>query len=88
MPPRKNKYIVIEWDGLETPFIFPESCKHQDVAMSLKTFGIPISAGTCEVSSFGDELLVWTGGKSSSLDLDSRPEDKDVIRRFFTQPEF
>lgn len=69
------KYIIVLDDcGGEQPIIFPEMLTHSDVAIKYKVVSAGfMSLGLCGVS-------VW--GKSLSLNVPSRTEDEEIIRKF------
>lgn len=78
------KYVVIESHGVESPIIFPEWIKHDEV---LKGHEKVVSAGFCSFSvgengdgSTNPSVDCW--GRSVSLKVKSRgEEDEDLIRR-------
>jgi len=72
------KYVIIEKKGNEAPIIFPEFIQH----VTFKHMN-PISAGMCEVFVKDNQLIYHAWGKSISLNLMSRPEDKDIIKHAF-----
>jgi hypothetical protein len=83
------KYIML--DDL-TPIIFAEHLEHSRVA---EVFPNVISAGFCNISGSdreddeiirGNPLDVSAWGRSTTLKLDSRPEDARLIRRFLERP--
>ena len=77
-PAEFNKYIVLTWQGREQATVFPFAMKHADVFGYMKR-ECPeleaISAGFFIVE--GGE--VWVTGNSESLNLASRPEDRQAI---------
>jgi hypothetical protein len=69
------KYVIVEYAGVQTPFLFPAHIPHD----SLRHFR-PISAGFFCVSSGEKGMVnvsVW--GDSESLKLKSRKEDAEII---------
>jgi hypothetical protein len=70
------KYIIVEWNGLEVPFIFPCFWNHNDMAEVISGRGKPISAGFLKQDDCGN---LYTTGKSRSLGVSSRPEDLEII---------
>lgn len=74
------KYIIIRDNALsvEYPILFPRQLIHRLVA----SFAVNnvVSAGFCDVD---DGYSAY--GFSESLGVESRPEDTDIIRRFFTE---
>jgi hypothetical protein len=81
-----NKYIVLTWQGREQVTVFPFHVKHADVFSYMKR-ECPeleaISAGFFIV----DNGAVWTTGNSESLNLTSRPEDRQAIESFLQSPD-
>lgn len=68
------KYVI--FDGA-IPVIFPAMLLHADIAKSYPEH-YPTSAG------FLDNETLETFGESLSLDLSSKPEDRDTIKRYYT----
>lgn len=64
----KSKYIVLEQDSLELPFIFSELSTHADVARALR--GKVLGAGFCVIQN--DRYVCY--GESISLEIESRGE--------------
>lgn len=77
------KYIIQNFGGIPTPFLFPEYISHVDVCGT----STPISAGFCKIrAEFGHlpgcpVISVKVMGGSVSLQLSARAEDADIIRR-------
>lgn len=71
----KAKYIVIDNGSNVFPVVFPDFLNHDDMARNVG--GEVISAGFVEVM----EDHVYTGGRSTSLQLKSREEDQDMLTR-------
>lgn len=70
------KYIVYEqFGGLEVVILFPQFLEHKDVAYVLTSRTKLVSAGFVKL--INGEFHV--SGKSTSLNLSSRPEDTDLI---------
>ena len=67
------KYVIIEKMGNEVPIIFPDFIEH-DTFADMK----PISAGKFFWPY--ENTVITTHGKSTSLKLESRPEDGSIIR--------
>ncbi len=62
----KSKYIIIEMDGMEVPFVFSRFLSHEDVALCVKNS--IRSAGFCELNAAGK----WVAsGQSVTLKLDA-----------------
>jgi hypothetical protein len=78
------KYIIVLDDcGGEQPIIFPEMLTHSDVAIKYKVvsasfMSLEIYAGFKTLEIY--DVSVW--GKSSSLNVSSRTEDEEIIRKF------
>lgn len=81
----KLKYVIIEFDGINTPFIFPELPNHVDVANALsESFwgGKIISGGFCWFDYKNNTWAVY--GESTSLKMKSRPiEDVAIFNSTF-----
>lgn len=85
MIPRCNKYIIIETMGNEVPLIFPEFIDHSAMAEGRRV----VSAGFCMV--YFDEdygVTVRTNGNSSTLNINPRPEDAEIIKNLLVVPQF
>jgi len=80
------KYIVMHWQGREQVTVFPFQTRHADVFGYMRR-ECPeleaISAGFFIV----DNGEVWSTGNSESLDLASRPEDRQAIEAFLESPD-
>lgn len=80
------KHIVIIFDGREQVISFPHHVQHADVFKYTKR-EVPhvelVSAGFF----MGDTDGLWVGGRSESLDRDSRPQDTDLLKSFLTSPD-
>lgn len=79
----RTKYIVVEFNGLETPILFPAHVGHDDMARSLGiTADDVVSAGFVHIYPLrGDCLVVKAIGESITLKVASREEDADLIRK-------
>ncbi len=80
------KYIVVIWNCKEQVIAFPHQVQHADVFQYTKREAphvALVSAGFF----MGDTTALWVGGRSESLDLDSRPEDTDLLKSFLTSPD-
>lgn len=71
------KYVVVENSRMESVFLFPSWEKHADVAAKLD--GHLLSAGFVRFVAQDAQVIPQTYGRSHSLDLDSRPQDADLI---------
>jgi hypothetical protein len=80
------KYLVVLWNGEEQAVSFPFEAQHADIlryvcqecgAVRAVSAGLFISqAGAC-----------WHGGESLSLDLTSRPQDRQLIEALLVSPD-
>ena len=81
-----SKYIVLTWQGREQVTVFPFSLRHAEVLRYMQR-ECPelkaVSAGFFIVE--GGE--VWVTGNSESLNLTSRPEDRQAIEAFMESPD-
>jgi hypothetical protein len=84
-----SKYIIgiLSEGGEKQAVAFPEKLKHADVWRAIangKPNARPISAGF-----FYNEGrdVVWCGGASDTLELESQPGDSAVIQRMLESPE-
>ena len=73
-----SKYIIIKTMGHEVPVMFSMLISHSDFARAYDTDYI-VSAGMFDVYVKDGEIQCSAYGKSITLKLDSRPEDKDII---------
>ena len=75
------KYIIIKNQGVEVPIMFPDIVQHNTFAdmnpISAGKFGI----GNFDIGTFNVDWKVY--GESTSLKLQSRPEDADIIKHAF-----
>ena len=83
----QNKYIIINVLGQETPILFPETMSHSTVAYTLGLGTEPVSAGfwmaLVDPDENGAGVRYKAYGESYTLKLMSRPEDTDILNRFF-----
>lgn len=72
------KYVmVIDNQGEESPILFPECITHSSAVNNLRA--VVVSAGFCS-----KEEGKWVAqGMSESLRKKSRPEDSELIQRYF-----
>lgn len=82
----KSKYIMVEMNGLEQPFVFSETMQHKDVAVALTRGELNrvVSAGFCHINGDGQYVCY---GESISLEVSSREKDSSVMNRML-QPMF
>lgn len=81
-----SKYIVIIFDGREQVISFPHHVQHADVFHYTKREAphvALVSAGFF----LADGDAIWAGGRSESLDRDSRPQDTDLLKSFLASPD-
>ena len=71
----KSKYVIISDYGIECPIVFCPIVDHSVVCYSRKVF----SAGFCSRNEDGS-VSVW--GRSTSLNIGSRPEDVKIIEEY------
>ena len=76
------KYIIVENTGIENAIVFNSILSHEDVGGRFRLNRTVISAGFCYLP---DELNehVSTYGKSTTLGIESREEDAEIIQRQF-----
>jgi len=80
-PTGVSKYIVIQWQDREQVVTFPFEARHADVLAYIRQecgAAQAISAGF--YISQGDAF--WSGGESDTLNLASRPQDRELIQAF------
>ena len=73
---KRSKYIIFNENGVECAIIFDEMIDHSD----FKKFN-PISAGFINIWSENNQLKIACYGRSTSLKLKSREEDKKLVER-------
>jgi len=79
------KYMVLMWNGREQVPVFPFGVKHAEVLEYIQAENPDVdavSAGLC--CSARDTF--WSGGQSNSLNLKSRPKDRQPLQSFFNSP--
>jgi len=78
-----TKYIIVDQEGIELPVIFPHLINHSD----MRHAGKVVSAGFCQMYATDGEntVSVCVFGKSESLKLESRPEDKEIIEEWLNR---
>ena len=80
------KFIIIHFLGREQVIAFPFEIQHSAMLNKIqRQHGNvqPISAGLF----LGDIQNLWVGGESSTLELQSRPQDVEIIRAFLISPQ-
>jgi len=73
------KYIITKY----TPILFNATMNHVDVAQC--AFTDVVSAGFVTINIVGGKFNVHVRGKSVSLNLNSRHEDAEIIKRFLEE---
>lgn len=73
----RAKYIIWDDGVTECAMVFNNHIKHVDMVFKLMVE--PISAGFVQILSNPSDARAY--GESVSLNLKSRPEDSDIIRR-------
>jgi hypothetical protein len=80
------KFIIVSLLGREQVIAFPFEIQHSAMLNKIqRQHGnvTPISAGIF----LGDVQNLWAGGESSTLELQSRPQDVEIIRAFLISPQ-
>ncbi len=72
-----GKYIIIDSMGLETPILFPSYMFHTDISRNSEV----VSAGNFQVWGHGEDIQVSAFGKSTTLKMNSRERDAELIKR-------
>lgn len=88
------KYVIFETKHFdlppeEIPIVFPEDFVHADIASGARWLfnsdeAEPVAAGFCRFPTAGG---VKAEGNSESLGIKSRPEDADVIAKYYKNNE-
>jgi hypothetical protein len=81
--PEVNKYIVIGWNHREQVVAFPFNTQHADMFSYIQREHPDIKAISAGFFMADNEAL-WVGGESLTLNLNSREQDKELIKRFLT----
>jgi hypothetical protein len=80
------KYIVIRWNGREQVVSFPFKAKHAEVLSYVQQ-----ECGEVQAVSAGfycqEPDAFWSGGESDSLNLKSRPQDRELLQSFLSSPD-
>ena len=80
------KFIIIAIQGREQVVAFPFEIQHSAMLDKIRRQHgdvNPISAGFF----LGNIETLWAGGESLSLEINSRPQDAELIRAFLTNPQ-
>ena len=79
------KFIIISIQGREQVVAFPVEIQHAAMLSKIQQQHgdvKPISAGFF----LGDTKDLWASGESSTLELQSRPQDVELVRAFLNSP--
>jgi hypothetical protein len=80
--PEVAKYIVLRWQDREQVTVFPFQAKHADIFRYIRQ-----ECGDVQAVSAGfycnEPDAFWCGGESDTLNLKSRPEDRQLLQAFF-----
>lgn len=79
----KSKYVVGRIGQLEYAIVFDEGLSHSAAGRAFQ-HGEIISAGFCHLDADGVKVY----GESYSLKVASRPEDKELVGRAMSHPEY
>jgi len=81
-----SKYIVILWHGQEQVVIFPFEARHADIFNYVRQ-----ECGDVQAVGAGfyisEREAFWCGGESDTLNLQSRAQDRELIRAFLSSPD-
>jgi hypothetical protein len=80
--PEVAKYIVLRWQGREQVTVFPFKAKHADVLAYIRGDSPDVQAVSAGFY-LNEPDAFWSGGESDTLNLKSRPEDRQLLREFF-----
>ena len=72
---KEFKYIIVESEGIRSAILFENVLSHKYIA----TNKVVYSAGFFSVDTESKSISVW--GKSTTLDISSKQEDKLLIER-------
>lgn len=79
MPFSESKYIVFDNGMSEFPVVFPTYINHDSIANGV---GVSVvGAGFVSIFERGGVIHVSCYGRSTSLDVSSRDEDRNLIRK-------
>ena len=83
----RTKYLILDnVGGVEAPIISPNFEQHEDVARKYGGKHHVVAAGFVAVYSECNELAVHCGGRSDSLDMESRGDiDAAMIKRMLEE---
>jgi hypothetical protein len=83
--PRLAKYIVLIWNGREQVLVFPFGLKHANMLEYIQTENPHVKAVSAGFYC-NERVTLWIGGQSNSLNLKSRPKDRQLLQSFFNSP--
>ena len=81
--PEFAKYIILIWNGREQALVFPFNVKHEDVLEYIRAEQPEVQAVSAGLYCNEPDGF-WSGGRSGSLNLKSRPKDRRLLQRFFS----
>ena len=79
------KYMVLMWNGREQVLVFPFGVKHAEVLEYIQAENPNVGAVSAGLY-FNERDTFWSGGRSNSLNLKSRPKDRQLLQSFFNSP--
>ena len=80
------KYIVLTWDDREQVVSFPFTVKHEDMMEYIREQA-PDAQAVSAGFYFDGANALWSGGESDSLNLKSRPQDRQLLQSLFSSPD-
>jgi hypothetical protein len=81
-----TKFIVIVWNHKEQVIAFPFHVQHSAVFEYVRRENPQVQVVSAGFF-IADGDIFWLGGRSETLDLDSRPQDADLVKAFLASPE-
>ena len=79
------KYMVLMWNGREQVLVFPFGVKHAEVLEYIQAENPNVDAVSAGLYC-NERDTFWSGGQSNSLNLKSRPKDRQLLQSFFNSP--
>ena len=83
--PEFAKYSILIWNGREQALVFPFNVKHEDVLEYIRAEQPEVQAVSAGLY-YNEPDGFWSGGRSGSLNLKSRPKDRRLVQRFLSGP--
>ena len=83
--PEFAKYIILIGNGREQALVFPFNVKHEDVLEYIRAEQPEVQAVSAGLYCNEPDGF-WSGGRSGSLNLKSRPKDRRLVQRFLSGP--